>query len=128
MARLLVLYSQPSHPAAFDHYYFKKHAPLARTIPGLRSYTVNAAPIGVIASGQKPYLAAGLEFDGQGRLARRAAPVEGSAPYLVAVLEFDSMDALQSAMASPEGQATAADLANFAQAGVTILAFEAKTL
>jgi uncharacterized protein (TIGR02118 family) len=47
-------------------------------------------------------------------------------PYLIAELTFDSMADLQSGMASAEGQATAADLANFAGAGVTILAFETK--
>ena len=41
--------------------------------------------------------------------------------YLVAVLEFDSMEAIGAAMASPQGQATAADLANFASAGVDVL-------
>jgi uncharacterized protein (TIGR02118 family) len=40
--------------------------------------------------------------------------------YLVAMLEFDSMAAIQAAMASPQGQATAADLANFAMAGVDV--------
>jgi hypothetical protein len=35
---------------------------------------------------------------------------------------------MQSAMASAEGQATAGDVANFAQAGVTILAFDTRTV
>jgi len=41
--------------------------------------------------------------------------------YLVAILEFDSMAAIGAAMSSPEGQATAADLANFASAGVDVM-------
>jgi uncharacterized protein (TIGR02118 family) len=52
---------------------------------------------------------------------------QGQSPYhLVALLEFDSLDAIKSALASPEGQATAADLANFAQAGVDLLMFDTK--
>ena len=46
--------------------------------------------------------------------------------YLVAVLEFDSMAAIGAAMASPQGQATAADLANFAGAGVDVMMGETR--
>ena len=102
MTRILVLYNQPADPAAFDKYYFESHIPLARTIPGLRSYTVNAGTPAAIAGGPPP--------------------------YLVAELDFDDPAAMQAAMASPEGQATAADLGNFAQAGVTILAFDVKAV
>ncbi|HTE37197.1 MAG TPA: EthD family reductase, partial [Reyranella sp.] len=42
MAKLVVMYSKPADAAAFDAYYFGKHVPLAKTIPGLRSYEVNA--------------------------------------------------------------------------------------
>jgi uncharacterized protein (TIGR02118 family) len=100
MTRLLVLYHQPADPAAFDRYYAETHAPLAKKIPGLRSYIVNSGT---------PKLVVG-----------------GALPYLIAELEFDSMAGLQYALNSPEGQATAADLANFAQAGVTILAFDTR--
>ncbi|HEV8518572.1 MAG TPA: EthD family reductase, partial [Burkholderiales bacterium] len=40
--------------------------------------------------------------------------------------DFDSMAAIQQALASPEGIAAAADLPNFAQAGVDILIFDSK--
>ena len=47
--------------------------------------------------------------------------ISGASPYyLVAALTFDSMAAIHAALASPEGQATAADLANFATAGVDL--------
>ena len=100
MAQILVLYNAPADPAAFDKYYFETHIPIANKVPGLKSYLVNKGSILAIA---------------------------GQAPYLVAELKFDSMDDLQKGLTSPEGQATAADLANFAQAGVTILAFDTKT-
>jgi uncharacterized protein (TIGR02118 family) len=102
MAQLLVLYNQPADPAAFDSYYFDTHVPIAKKIPGVRSYVVNSA---------KPAMLAGT-----------------FSPHLIAELEFDSMEALQAAMASPEGQAAAADVANFAQAGVTLLVFETRRL
>ncbi|HXB75341.1 MAG TPA: EthD family reductase [Candidatus Acidoferrales bacterium] len=102
MTRILVLYNQPSDPAAFDRYYFATHVPLAKTIPGLRAYTVNSgSPVAM--AGNQP-------------------------PYLIAELDFDSMADMQSAMASPEGQATAADVANFAHTGATILAFDIRTV
>jgi len=99
MATILVLYNLPADPAAFDAYYFATHVPLARKIPGLRGMRFNATPPLALA---------------------------GSAPHLICELEFDSMSDLQAAMASPEGQATAGDLGNFAQAGVTVLAFETR--
>jgi len=101
MAQLLALYHQPADPAAFDRYYFETHVPIAKKVPGLRSYVVNDGPLNAIA----------------------ASP----APYLIAELGFDSMADLQSALSSAEGQAAAADLSNFAQAGVTLIVFETKS-
>jgi len=97
MATLLVLYSPPADTAKFDAHYQNTHIPLARKMPGMRSFTVT--------SGQPRAFA-------------------GSAPYLVAQLQFDSMASLEAALASPEGQAAVGDLPNFAQAGVTVLAYE----
>jgi len=100
MARVLVLYNPPADPAAFDRYYWQTHVPIAKKLPGLRSYVTSAGAI---------------------------APMGGGpAPHLVAELEFDSVAAVQAAVASPEGQATTGDLANFAQAGATILVFETR--
>ena len=98
MARILVQYNQPADPAAFDSYYASVHTPLAKTIPGLRSLTISDGAVALLAG--------------------------GPAPYLVAQLDFDTMADLQAGLASPEGQATAGDLANFAQAGVTLVAYE----
>jgi uncharacterized protein (TIGR02118 family) len=101
MSKLLVLYHPPQDPAVFEQYYRGTHIPLARRIPGLRSCTISAAPPRALA---------------------------GNPIHLVAELTFDSMADLNAALASPEGQATAADLANFAQAGVTLLAFDTEAL
>ena len=97
MTELLVLYNPPADPAAFDRYYRSTHIPLAKKIPGLRSYSIS-----------------------QGRVQALA----GSAPHLVAILTFDSMADLNAALASPEGQAAAADVRNFASGGATLLMYD----
>lgn len=102
MAKLFAIYQQPADAAAFDDYYFNRHVPLAKTIAGLRRYEVTRGDV-------------------MGMAGKHGA-------YLVAVLEFDSMAAIAAAMASPEGQATAADLANFAAAGVEILMAETRLI
>jgi uncharacterized protein (TIGR02118 family) len=95
MAKLYAIYQQPADAKAFDSYYYNTHVPLAKKIPGLRSYEVTRGD--VMGMGGKHGV------------------------YLVATLGFDSMAAIGAAMASPEGQATAADLANFASAGVDVM-------
>jgi uncharacterized protein (TIGR02118 family) len=96
MVRLLVLYGQPTDPAAFDRHYREVHVPLARKLPGLRRYTISA---GVRA-------------------------LQGTAPYLVAELDFDDRAAFRQAMEAPEGRAVAADLPGFATGGATLLLYE----
>ncbi|NLG77508.1 MAG: EthD family reductase [Xanthomonadaceae bacterium] len=100
MAKLVVLYKKAQDPAAFDAYYASTHAPLAKKIPGLRTFEISTGAV--------------------------STPQGDSNYQLVAILSFDSLEALQKGLASPEGQAAAADLANFAQAGVELLIFESK--
>ncbi|MBY0411515.1 MAG: EthD family reductase [Burkholderiaceae bacterium] len=100
MAKLFAVYQQPTDPAAFDAYYFNKHVPLAKTIPGLKSYEVTTGDV-------------------MGMAGKHGV-------YLVAILEFESMQAIAAGMASSEGQATAADLANFGTAGVEIMMGETR--
>ncbi|MBP0618873.1 EthD family reductase [Cupriavidus consociatus] len=100
MAKLVALYKMPADKAAFDSHYFSKHIPIARKMPGLQAYEVSSSPVETPA-GPSPF-------------------------HLVALLTFDSLGALQQALASPEGAAAAADLANFAQAGVDLLVFDTK--
>jgi uncharacterized protein (TIGR02118 family) len=102
MAQLLVLYKTPTDPAAFDRYYFARHVPLAKKIPGLRNYTVTQGPV-LTPSGPSPF-------------------------HLIATLEFDSVGAIQKAFASPEGQAAATDLKNFATGGANLVMAETKTI
>ena len=39
-ARFLVFWEQPTDPEAFERHYREVHIPLARKIPGLRSYAI----------------------------------------------------------------------------------------
>ncbi|MDQ6433396.1 EthD family reductase [Mesorhizobium sp. LHD-90] len=98
MAKLIALYKTPKDKAAFDRYYHATHIPLAKKIPGLRKYDISKGAVGM-PSGPSDF-------------------------HLVATLEFDSVAAIQSALGSPEGQATAGDLANFADGGVDLLIFD----
>ena len=90
---LTVCYGHPKDPAAFDAHYQATHGPLVEKIPGLAAFT-----------------------------ARHCTSLDGSAApyYLLAELSFASAEALNAGLSSPEGQATAADLANFADGGVTM--------
>jgi uncharacterized protein (TIGR02118 family) len=99
-ARLLVLYNQPTDPAAFNSYYFGTHVPIASKLPGLLRNTVSEGPIN--------------------------AMTPGASYHLIAELEFESLAAIQTALGSPEGRATAADVGNFATGGATILMYEAQ--
>lgn len=101
MAKLLALYKQPTDKAAFDKHYVSVHAPLAKKMPGLRSFEVS-----------------------DGAVMGPGGPAD---IYFVAILGFDSMDALKQALGSPEGQATAADLANFASGGCDLVMCDTKT-
>ena len=98
MATLLVLYKTPKDPAAFDRHYSEVHIPLAKKMPGLRSYRVSKGVVGT--------------------------PAGASGIHLVATLTFDSLAAIQAGLGSPEGAAAAGDLANFAAAGVDLYMFE----
>lgn len=98
MARLLALYRKPKDPVAFDAYYMHTHVPLAKKIPGLRTYEISRGPV--------------------------ASPAGDSGYHLVAILHFDDGAAVKAAFASPEGRAAAGDLANFATGGVDLIFFD----
>jgi uncharacterized protein (TIGR02118 family) len=94
MVKITVLYGPPTDPDAFETHYFGTHVAIADKIPGLRRNEVT-----------------------------KLKSLDGSpSPYfLAAELYFDSEEALGAGMASEEGQAAAADVANFATGGVTML-------
>ncbi len=101
-AKVIALYGAPKDAAAFNEYYFAKHVPLAKTLPGLAGYEVSTGGVNDIG-GQPAY-------------------------HLAATLTFASLDDIQSALTSPVGVATAGDLANFATGGVNLLVFESREI
>lgn len=102
MAKILVLYKHPANVEAFNSHYLTIHAPIAKTLPGLRSFELSVGDI--------------------------MAPSGHADIFMVAMLTFDSVSAIQLALASPAGQAAVADLPNFAVAGVDILICDTKSL
>ena len=100
MAGLVVMYKTPKDSAAFDKYYFEKHVPIAKKIPGLRKYEVSQGPV--------------------------ATPAGPSGFHLIATLTFDNMAAIQAAFASPEGKAAAADVPTFATGGADMMMFDSR--
>lgn len=100
MAKLIALYKHPKDKAAFDRHYAATHIPLAKKIPGLRSYDISSGPV--------------------------STPAGPSDYHLVATLGFDSLADIQKALGSPEGQAAAGDLGNFADGGVELIVFDTK--
>jgi uncharacterized protein (TIGR02118 family) len=100
-AKLLVLYHLPTDPAAFDSYYAETHTPIAKKVPGLRSFVVSTGPIVAPDGAQSPY-------------------------HQIAELTFDSLADIQAGLSSPEGRETARDLRNFAGAGVTLITYETR--
>jgi 4-carboxymuconolactone decarboxylase len=98
MHKVLALYPPPKDPAHFKKYYEATHLPLAMQLPGLISSHYSFSPEGV-----------------------------GSASPYFCIWEgmFADEAAMGAAMQSPIGQKVAADVANYATSGVTILHFEA---
>ena len=45
MAKIYALYRTPTDPKSFDRYYSERHMPLAKTMPGLRSYEITRGTI-----------------------------------------------------------------------------------
>lgn len=92
---LLVLYTRPDDPEAFEAHYRDVHVPLVRTLGGLQSFSA-------------------------GRIV--AAPDGGELPYYrTASLVFADQAAFDAALGSPQGQATAADFGQIAPPGSRLL-------
>lgn len=97
MQRFIALYAPPQYPTAFQEHYAQVHVPIVETMPGIRqmSYAFDVAAL----NGDTTY---GCVFEA----------------------EFEDREALLAALGSPQGEKAAADLANFAAAGVVLLDYE----
>ena len=93
MYQLTATYAQPESPESFIEHYRTKHVPLARELPKLTFF---------------------------GWTVCETADGSGPAHFVIAVLQWATKQVALAALASPAGQATVADLANFAGAGVDI--------
>jgi len=97
MHKVLALYPPPKDPAHFKRYYEETHLPLAQQLPGLLSSRHTFTMEGV--GGPSPY-------------------------FCIWEGEFRDAQAMAASMESPVGQKVAADIANYATAGVTIVHFD----
>jgi 4-carboxymuconolactone decarboxylase len=97
MHKLLVLYPPPTDPAHFKRYYEETHLRLAAQLPGL--------------------LSSRYSFSVEG--------VGNASPYFC-IWEGEFLDAasMAASIGSPQGQKVAADVANYATGGATILHFD----
>jgi uncharacterized protein (TIGR02118 family) len=93
MYRVTVCYGKPTDPAAFDDHYAQVHAPLVLQVPGLSGYS----------SG-------------------RCGSLDRSEPayYYAAFLDFATEADYRTGLGSPEMGKAAADVATFANGGVTM--------
>lgn len=88
--KLVVLYTQPDDPGAFDEYYLGTHIPMVSGIPGLQR--AESGRLSPADRGEKTY-------------------------YRVAELYFADAGALNAALGSDQGKAVAADFQKIAPAG-----------
>ncbi len=89
--KLVVLYTPPSDPDAFDRHYLATHMPLVNAIPGLQR-AVSGRIVTALDGGEQTY-------------------------YRMAELYFADQAALEAAFGSDEGKTTAADYQEIAPPG-----------
>ncbi len=94
--KLVVLYTQPDDPAAFDEHYLAVHGPLVQQIPGLQRFETGKF-VAALDGGEQAY-------------------------FRIAELVFADQAAMDAAFGSPEGAATAADYAQIAPPGSRMFA------
>ncbi|MFT3731787.1 MAG: EthD family reductase [Hyphomicrobium sp.] len=98
MIRVTVIYGPPASDAAFNAHYEDVHTKLVEKMPRLKRFSFSR---GAVASSD-----------------------DAKPAHLIAFLDYDTKADLDASMASEEGKAAVADLAKFADGGVTILTAE----
>ncbi len=94
---LTVTYPEPENPEHFIKYYADTHLPLAKQLPGLKSYSYGYP---------------------------EALGEAGDNPFCIFQAVFDSADAMVQALQSEPGQKVAADVPNYSPRGATLCHFE----
>ncbi|MFS0862867.1 EthD family reductase [Fredinandcohnia sp. 179-A 10B2 NHS] len=85
MAKVIVMYDQPTDKEAFEKYYFEAHVPLAQKVPNLIGAEIHRVLQSINNEGD---------------------------PYLFVELHFENPDTMSLALSSPEWEATAGDVQN----------------
>jgi uncharacterized protein (TIGR02118 family) len=93
--KLVVMYTQPDDPSAFDDHYLGVHVPLVEKLPGLQRFETGKFAM-ALDGGELIY-------------------------YRVAELYFANQDAMNAAFSSAEGAETAADYGKIAPPGSRML-------
>lgn len=93
--KLVVLYTQPDDPDAFDEQYLSVHVPLVEKLPGLQRFETGKFTM-ALDGGEQTY-------------------------HRLAELYFADQDAMNAAFGSPEGAETAADYGQIAPPGSRML-------
>ena len=93
--KLVVLYTMPDDPAAFDEHYLGVHMPLVAKLPGLERAETGKFTM-ALDGGEQTY-------------------------HRIAELYFVDQDTMNAAFGSPEGAATAADYGQIAPPGSRML-------
>ncbi len=93
--KLVVLYTMPDDPAAFDEHYLGVHMPLVAKLPGLERAETGKFTM-ALDGGEHTY-------------------------HRIAQLYFVDQDTMNAAFGSPEGAATAADYGQIAPPGSRML-------
>jgi uncharacterized protein (TIGR02118 family) len=89
--KLVVMYTQPADPAAFDEHYFGVHMPLVQAIPGLER-TETGKVVAAADGGEQTY-------------------------YRITNLYYPDLETLQAGSGSAEGGTAAADFQKIAPPG-----------
>jgi uncharacterized protein (TIGR02118 family) len=97
--KLVVLYTRPADPAAFDQHYSETHMALVRVIPGLERFETGRFTAAADGGGDVAY-------------------------YRIAELYFADADALNAAFTSPEGSAAGKDFDQIAPPGSRMFVVE----
>ena len=103
--KLVVLYTHPSDPDAFDRHYLGTHLPLVNAIPGLQRAEAGLSHATVALR------------EAEARLFASALDGGEQTYYRMAELYFADQAAMQAGFASAEGGATAADYQQIAPPG-----------
>ncbi|HVB43372.1 MAG TPA: EthD family reductase [Streptosporangiaceae bacterium] len=77
--KLVVLYTHPDDPQAFDRHYFDIHMPLVQTIPGLQRAETARFSAALDAGGETFYRSAELYFADQAAMDAAFGSAEGAA-------------------------------------------------